>query len=122
MGQSTDAILFYGVLVGDEGEAPWYIDENGDPPDSDQETPTDVAERLLEEAGIRRVTVGIHCSYSAPMYYLAATEHTAWRGSGVEIKNLDVLGLWDKRLEKACEVLGVKKPKIGWFLVSFWEV
>jgi hypothetical protein len=115
MGQSTDAILFYGCLVGDEGEAPWCTDENGDYSDED---PCEAAEALLSEAGISGIDVGIHCSYSAPYYYIYATEHTAYRGRAKQIVDLKAPR---SQLKKACEVLGVEYDP-GWYLVSLWSV
>ncbi|AMO44150.1 hypothetical protein DSS3P8_092 [Roseobacter phage DSS3P8] len=92
MGQSTDAILVYGILLeGEDSDTPEFLGDFNDfeefvedalamPPYGDPDRPT-YADR---DAMIRAypVTMVTHCSLDYPMYILAVpgTEITANRG------------------------------------------
>lgn len=120
MGQSTDAILVFGL----------NIPENFDPSpiadalDVDRETfddwdgIKDHLETTLE------VTLVVHCSNTHPMYIVALNNGkmgwTAWRGYPREVATLPrPTEEQTARLRKAAEVLGLPfDPK--WWLVSWW--
>lgn len=104
MGQSTDAILFWGYCWDEEKASPWFDEESGDgeetaerrharmrgiveptgpyPPDADEGP--DAATRRAEFSAYwekervawaaARMEVGSHCSASCPMPYVAIAE------------------------------------------------
>lgn len=119
MGVSTNGILWYG----------YHFDEG--------EVEVDKWEDLPESTG---VTMGVHCSDSVPMYYLAikSSELTAYRGSPKLVNPYktaahsgnprpgDMRGDWDKELLAFAEVFGLPAPdtngasELGWWLASYW--
>lgn len=74
-----------------------------------------------------------HCHHECPMWAMAirGTKTTAWRGGPKEIDmsslavtynvtSVDAQQKYDAILREACEVLGMKPGKLGWWLVSNW--
>lgn len=126
MGVSTNAILAYGWADTEEDTAAIINEET---------VPYKVLEECENKFG---VTVGVHCSDSCPMLYLAdaKTLKRAYRGYPKELSLEDLIaftnpeGADDKRLRDAIEFLNehnpdecsrIKAPKsFGWFLVSYW--
>lgn len=125
MGQSTDAILFYGIDL-------------GEPDPYDRPSVYDLIERLEEEPGgwnLQRelekkygVRIGRHCSREYPMFYIAEKEHEyrAWRGSHTRINPAELItprlrssiGPVEQLL--ADEGVEFDLDDIGWYLVSWW--
>lgn len=107
MGQSTDAILFYGyVWDNDEAEMP------------------EAAKNLYGKD--EPVLLSSHCSgdYPMPYVYMQSTEIRAWRGSPKPVVSLDVQSDWNSKLTTFIERFEIdtsdaKGP--GWFLVSMWN-
>lgn len=111
MGQSTDAILFYGYVWEEDIELP------------------DSASMVYGKE--HSVLAGRHCSdeYSMPFIYVQATRKIAWRGhvTPIEPEDLDPLSLGvaehNNQLlafvkEHDIDLSEAKGP--GWFLVSWW--
>lgn len=122
MGQSTDAIICYGIKLGEEDEIPkWVWDFAG--LEDKRDTGDDDGEVLyslymaLESKGLTLVT---HCSDVCTMYVLAAkgSQITAWRG---ETKKMDLTKLLgkEKTYQKAFSKLG-RATKPSWILCSWW--
>jgi hypothetical protein len=122
MGMSTDAILFWGIELGDEDEVPWgeqdledwLIDKLGC---GDREK----KKRVLKVYGF---DFGIHCSYSCPVWYLYAKEFIAWRGSPVVITEKDLQEKPVKRgnLIALCKKLDIPYQKPEWILCSYADL
>jgi hypothetical protein len=121
MGQSTDAILFYGYC--------WF-DEHGDFTDDDWET----SKQGKEEFGVE---IGSHCScdYPMPYIYISESEQRASRGDPERVNTEmvaaphDVTAGWDNQLRAfiAKHQISLDKREYedgpqgpGWFLVSNW--
>jgi len=145
MGVSTDAILCWGIDLGEE--TPWAdkAEELGfDTDDLEDffafvfcgvEKPKEAwvadgenesysaywkAKReALKAYGVELVT---HCSYDYPMHILAisASETRANRGDPQTITSLDVNPEWSPKLKEACEKLGIDPEDGQWVLCSLW--
>jgi len=110
MGQSTDAILFYGYCWEDE------LDEDMFP------------EELQNIYGKEHaVLVGAHCHHEYPMpyVYIQESQTRAWRGSPQAIDPtdmVDVVAAWDGLLQDFVTAHGIdvgdQVPR--WWLVSYW--
>jgi hypothetical protein len=115
MGQSTDAILFYGYTWQDEDEGnllDWWYEEAWN-----KESP---------------IEIGTHCSaeYEIPYMFVKESESTARRGYPVQIDPDNVASMtsgkcsdWNKQLDQFIEdndidLTATEGP--GWFLVSYW--
>lgn len=110
---STNANLAWGIDLEDFWELPEGCDEDD---------PVGWVENNLDLNGVQ---LFMHCSYSAPMYILSpSVELSAYRGWAMEIstKDLVVESDWQRRLDAACEKLGIPKQKGSWLLYSFWGV
>jgi hypothetical protein len=116
MGTSTDAILAFGVDLGEEVPK-WVWDFAGvkQSGDDDGMSELDLGEEL-EKAGL---TIIFHCSCDCPMYVLAAhgSEIRAWRGSPQAVRHNSKreakwLKAWGKLPKKA------EAPR--WILFSNW--
>jgi hypothetical protein len=72
-----------------------------------------------------------HCHSECPMWAMAirGTKITAWRGSTKEVDPLalamtstaQLMAQHDAALREACQVLGMRPGKLGWWLVSNWS-
>jgi len=123
MGMSTDGILFWGITF-EEGECPW----DNETFDYDRDEWERYACQRLgfkdkselydveDEVG---VTLGIHCSYDYPMYYLAVkdSEQTANRGYPVDAK-FEVGADWQEKMKEFCEALDIPVTNPRWILAS----
>lgn len=106
MGQSTDALLFYG----------WDYEEGEEP-----EGLPDMWERADKEFGIE---ISSHCSGDCPMYLVAAKLIRAWRGDPkrnvlVEATATDT-GEMQTRLRNFCAAMGIEYKEPSWILASDW--
>ena len=138
MGQSTDAILFYGFhaeegdwdeIIGDDWEDA-YAAKKGDP---EPGVPYDTAEnkklhsdfwnRKSKLVDAEPCEVGTHCSGDFPMPFVCvkASKTRACRGYPEEIKSLDVGEDWKAILMAFCELLGIPWQEPKWWLVSDWN-
>jgi len=113
MGVSTDAILCWGVDLGDEFPVDRLTMEEfrmeGDP-------------EAYVSHFCEGVVLEIHCSYSHPMYILAVdgARFYAWRGDPVAVE-LPVVGEdWQDKLDAALLKLGLETQKGAWLLFSLW--
>lgn len=109
MGQSTDALFFYGYCWDEEI-------------DMDDFAPKEVRNLYGKE---HPVLIGGHCSTSYPMpyVYIQDSHITAWRGSPQEVTSLAVDPDWQKMLDTFCAQwkINVEDMEPGWFVASVWE-
>jgi len=119
MGQSTDAILVYGVDLGEELPDSLSFDE-----DSHDEKSNPVGYAFWMGKAVDGVELVSHCSDRCPMYILAAaaSETRAWRGDPKLITELKVDPAWDAALDAFADANGIELPKRpGWLLASWWS-
>src|SRR5690348_17218215 len=117
MGVSTNAVLFYGILLQEddfEDGYPWDADDDCDtddyiahrlgslvdPTDWSRANQAEVDAYFAAKNAILATTpvrIGIHCSYDYPMYYIyiEESETTAYRGFPESISALTVDPAWD---------------------------
>ncbi len=111
MGQSTDAILAYGVDFGEE--IPDWLRALAGVDPADESSQQDL-ETWAESHGLELIT---HCHYDCPMYVLAVTgtQVRAWRGSPQKITSLvgPMCGTW-------AILTRAGAPAPGWLLFSVW--
>ena len=137
MGQSTNAILFYGILI-DHGECEcrWYEDEWEKvyaakmgvvyPTEEwTEETSEDWSKSWKAEREVCKKSPCIiwsHCSSDFPMHYMAVQEsHTlAYRGSAQEIHGTEIDPDWRDWLREFCELMDIEWEAPKWYLVSNW--
>ncbi len=150
MGQSTDAILFYGYWWSYESSDPWNIDNDDGDPDEDweeryvglkglhlpkgidysaSEWSTDDSRRYSEYLDKKRAIVapepcivGTHCSERCPMPYVAIKESviTASRGYPERVRTLSFDPGWKIQLHDFCDLMGIPQAVAGWWMVSDW--
>ena len=139
MGQSTDAILFFGAVYTEEGEGPWTetidyyeLDESGEEFDSenwlatlygwagepDLEYGDDTRAAFVESWDKKRIVLdGLpmeikhHCSGGYPMAYVAIKEAhtTAWRGHPQKVETKPPPQEWLKALNAFYEKAGIEQ-------------
>lgn len=137
MGVSTNAILFYGIDIGeevpdwdedalDEWEVTYAsrlgIKEPEVPYNDNEEVHKkywDNKSKLAKASGCK---VGQYCCSEYPMRYVALkeTETTVYRGEAVEIKSLTVPVDANDKLRRFCKVMGIEYQDPKWFLTSYW--
>lgn len=138
MGQSTDAILVYGIDLGSEDEPPEFMNsfddfdefiqreaglvypENG----SDQER-EEYFTKAREARNNCPVELVCHCSGDYPMYILAprGCHITASRGYPEEISNLNQITPSEKLMKQFkqwCLLYSVEWSEPKYYLVSYW--
>lgn len=130
MGVSTDAFLFYGMTLDEEGEPEWLENHIANADGTDDVY--DLGELLIKKFG---VSLDSHCHYDAPYYFLTIGEPVhddkptapgytvAWRGSPRKIRKLEVGSDWDRRLREAADYIGWPQDErnVGWWLASNWS-
>jgi LmbE family N-acetylglucosaminyl deacetylase len=115
MGQSTDAILTYGIAIETDSEA-WEVCEKLQDERYDEHT------SATKELGVEAIG---HCSGDYRMYIVGAHETKAWRGNPREIAP-DRLALGDAetrtRIKAFCERFGLPFDDAAckWWLASDW--
>lgn len=140
MSTSTDAILFYGIDLGEDLDIDEIARNCGfDPDDEDYEFDT-LDNFYLKKIGIYRgedenyvewgkrkelalngVGDGRHCSGYYPMHYISiGTHYEAYRGHPTEVTNLGINSDWDDKIKKYCETIGIPFSKPKWILASYW--
>lgn len=140
MSVSTNAILFYGIDLGEDLDIDEIARNCGlDPDDEDYEFNT-LDDFYLKKIGIERgededyvewkkrkelalngVCDGRHCSGDYPMYYVSIGSHyEAYRGHPTEVTNLEINSDWDDKIKTYCETIGIPFSKPKWLLASYW--
>jgi hypothetical protein len=131
MGVSTDAKLFYGILIEEGSDAHDRIVEEVDDDMDDVEL---LAKNILgymqyHGRAIDGVELVYHGSDACTMYALAAadSEILAWRGDpknlGVNDRGNPDVGTvfgWDAALKAFCKKHKVPYKKPTWYLCSYW--
>ena len=141
MGQSTDAILFWGILVDqDECECPWSYSEDMEwegvyaqrkagicEPSNDfsDATRTKYHEYLDKRGAIVKESgciIDSHCSGDYPMHYVAmrASQLEAHRGFPKKVESLSIDENWEQLLQSFCEIMEIEWSLPSWYLVSDW--
>lgn len=126
MGISTDAILFYGIDLGDDFTEKinskkilkeWEEYEEDEDEDGDFYS---FIENLIEKLELKNIKIGYHCSDSCKMYYLSSIDFTASRGNPENIELKELINPPDLiNFKKLLDILEIKEePK--WNLVSWW--
>lgn len=117
MGQSTDALLMYGIRLTDEADLEY-----------DEEADEGSAAARLAWSGddVDGVTIESHCSGEYPMYIIAikATVIRAWLGHPKDIDPAKLVAQseWADKLQAF--VLKYKLPtegQMGWIMASNWN-
>lgn len=124
MGQSTDAILIYGVDFGED--PPWE-------PFNEFENEEELeASKLANPLGYlafnggheNEIMIESHCSGSAPMYIIGIKDsrHWAWRGNPVKVASTAVKPEWDALLAVFFAKHKITAPDTpAWLLASWWS-
>ena len=137
MGQSTDAILFYGYCWTDEGSPPWRDEDEDEDEDDryvrlagfDEEWTSGDDGYFKRKAKVLAKATGKivrHCSGDCTMYGVAVkgTVMRAWRGDPQEIDpaKMNPKPEWAENLRVYCEHMGIDPgdQKPAWHLVSWW--
>lgn len=140
MGQSTDAILFYGYCWDDENRYPWDDGEEEDweerlaerlgaPSQPEAEYPSD-KDKTPEAEALRKafsvvwdarrqkrdslnVAMSSHCSGECPIPFIHVKDGilTANRGYPKTVSALDVKPEWDAQLADFCHLMGITPPQ-----------
>jgi hypothetical protein len=147
MGQSTNALLYYGFTFADpeDGEPPPWADFEDEDGEVDEEdwlcarlggpTPPEVeyseetsplylkywdAKRGFIEA--LPIAIGIHCSCNYPMHFICikGTLTTAYRGGPKQLDDLGEDRTWAATLFDYCNRLGIEPEQPSWELASLW--
>lgn len=115
MGVSTDGILFYGFPIEEGSDLHDRITEE----DSEDQSEDKIA--WLKEYGNSDlgISIGTHCSYEYPMYYLYSKEVTAARGYPKEL-DVTVDPMWNKNFQAFCKKYQIPWIKPKWWLASLW--
>jgi len=136
MGQSTDAILFYGYcwssdgvqLIDESFDGDWedaYVHALGFPEPDDAADQDTYWRKRIRLAARCPVEIDSHCSLDCPMPFIAIKKSLtrSWRGSMSKIKSLAIGKGWNKQLRDFNNLMGInvgnKKP--AWWLVSNWS-
>ena len=141
MGQSTDAILCWGVQLDEGDEVPWAakaeeLSGYRDPLEDEAIVYVLTGERLDGDSAAERlkklgIEIVMHCSHEEPMIIIAAVGSvtTAHRGSpqiidpngmAILFKD-DSIVEWRKTLRKALPKLGIIDAERHWYLCSWWS-
>lgn len=126
MGQSTDALLFYGFEI-DEHAAPWGTHDWEDwvaqklgllHDDEDY-----YAKKRAAFAAMR-CTIETHCYSDYPMYAVVIkdTKRCANRGYPQKLKpeDLAIDPQWNEQLRMFANALGLEYKTPSWLLASYW--
>ena len=135
MGQSTNAILFYGYSLGEDFEWPneelkedpdeYYAKSMGVAPpehvdyDSDEWSAYwDAKQTACEASGCG---IGQHCSGDYPIYFVHAKCITSYRGDETGICFAEYgTAIMTEQLKRYAAVLGLPFHEPQWLLVSYW--
>lgn len=133
MGQSTDAILWYGIVDDEEdGDLAEKLREIANGPDEDGGGLYGDGREWFEAHGLAgKLVVVDHCSCDYAMYGLAVVgvfpdsydkaTLTARRGSPKTFAELPTVQTeWGDLVRSALKEMGVDGPEPGWCLASMW--
>jgi len=146
MGQSTDAILFYGYcfeegaeLLAEEFDGDWgeayarkmglnrpaepYPEKNGPGAEEIKAKYAAYWEAKRDLVAKSGAKIGYHCSGDYPIPYVAicASEIRAHRGYEREVASLAVQPEWQAMFDEFCRVMDITpKGEPKWWLVSYW--
>ncbi len=116
MGQSTDAIIAYGIQIDEESETHNLLD------DLRNERWKELSEAEKEFNG---VTIVSHCSGDYPMYIIGFEVQRAYRGDGkvIEACDLTVKDRYKRSIGEFCTRFGIKfnLDECKFWLVSDWS-
>jgi hypothetical protein len=123
MGQSTDAIICYGVAISEDFDFPEF---DYDAEDSDAEAVRNPLGYMVDSGDpVGDIVLVQHCSDAYPMYIVAikGTEIRAWRGSPRLFfpQNMVSAPHWDAKLRAFCEKHNIPFSEPGWILCSNWS-
>lgn len=129
MGQSTDALLFYGFLLkeedvpwGDEDPERWLVKQLGLGSPSEQD-PGYWARKRQALADLA-CTIETHCSGEYPMFavIIKGTRSAAHRGDPVRFSpaNLTIDPQWDAQLRAFATTFNLPFEEPSWLLASYW--
>lgn len=125
MGQSTDAILVFGIQLKEEDQTPEflgdfddfdeYVDNLNGLSGADYKVRKDARESCPAD-------MTMHCSLDYTMYVLSVrgTETVASRGYPKEIKTLDVSATQIEAFKEWCAARGIESAEPKWLLCSMW--
>lgn len=143
MGQSTDAILFYGFLI-DEEKDPYEHEMLTEPASRDLDEIWATKFKLYDEGKSGEdysfkkiykhqesypVELVTHCHHEESMYAVAvkSTKTTASRGYPERINNISTDAQrepnYDRQLQQFCVDFGLRvreASECNWYLVSYW--
>lgn len=132
MGQSTDAIVCFGIALGDENEIPEWVWELAGVKDTrdDDDAEDDPVESLRDALDARKLELVDHCHGECTMHILAA------KGSEMRCSRGDTLplpigqmeadkGVYRYRIHEAL-LTSRSAPdrtdvKCGWLMCSMWD-
>lgn len=124
MGQSTDAILFYGFHA-DEGAWDDFIGVDWEDTFCSRKAGMfagdyDAKNKLLSSEPCQ---IESHCSAECPMPFVCvkASMTRAWRGYPKKIESLSVHPDWDAQLRAFCALMNVPWQEPRWWLLSMWS-
>jgi hypothetical protein len=120
VGQSTDAILCYGIPL----EEDYDFDEAFSGKIKDEDLEEDYISGWTASEYLEKETDCVlisHCSCDYPMFILSVEESKirAWRGDPKEVTSLDVKPEWNEKIQKVADLMGLS-GKPGWWLASDW--
>jgi hypothetical protein len=136
MGVSTNAILAFGINLGEDLPEAMRIDDDDDCFDYDEwlqkrfgmewteDRPKDFWEKFNEARDAFPVDLISHCSGDYPEYFLAVrgTDTTARRGCPEVIEALPAIESADIDALKAfCDEIGIEWEEPKWHLFSIWH-
>lgn len=134
MGQSTNAILFYGI-AGEEEGYPWNWGKEYDESDYESDEESKVAAHFnIDPKNYTEVwakqrelscELDTHCSGDYPMYFVCVKEskEVAYRGDVVRVElqtDPIILQRWDAEIKEYCDLMGIEYTQPDWFMVSYW--
>lgn len=114
MGQSTDAILCYGMQIEQDSDLHEMVDYLYDEHWS-------AVSKARVELGVNIIS---HCSADYPMYIIGIEHGTARRGHPIEFETLPVAGEMDKqKIFMFCQRFNIpfEAAKVKWILTSDWS-
>ena len=120
MGVSTDAIVFYGLLVDDDSPA---FEKLSHYEETEAEEQNPLGGIVYTGHAIDGVTIVTHCSDGSPMFAVAIADSvvTAWRGHPRPLQPvLPSHAGSDAKLRAFCEKHGITWREPSWLLVSYW--
>lgn len=147
MGQSTDAILAWGIQFEEKKAIPWEeaaeragyddpLDDDAmayllcglDKPKASYKDDAEVHREYWDakRAALKECPVELisHCSGEYPMYMLAisSSEKKARRGypQAIDPNFLEIQDGWLEEFVEACKKLGIENPEPKWWLQSDW--